>query len=82
MDIIARDGATIVFVEVKARDGHAFGEPVEAVTMMKRRRMGQIAMDYLTRQRLENCSCRFDVVAVSLEAGVPCVEVFRNAFDW
>ena len=39
IDIVARDGATLVFVEVKARDGRAFGEAAEAVTAFKRRRI-------------------------------------------
>ena len=51
-DIIARDGATLVFVEVKARDGREFGEAAEAVTALKRRRMARVALDYLARHRL------------------------------
>ena len=66
MDIIARDGATLVFVEVKAREGHAFGDAAEAVTMAKRRRMAQIALDYVVRHRLTGSPCRFDVVSVHL----------------
>jgi len=43
LDIIAQDGQAIVFVEVKAREGHDYGEAVEAVTSRKRRRMTQLA---------------------------------------
>jgi putative endonuclease len=81
IDIIARDGPTIVFVEVKARDGHAFGEAAEAVTAFKRRRITQLALDYMTRQRLSNCPCRFDVVSIHFDGGRPEIEVFQNAFD-
>ena len=81
LDIVARDGATLVFVEVKARDGRAFGDGVEAVTLMKRRRMTRTAIDYVQRHRLGDRACRFDVVTVSLEAGAPSIEVFKNAFD-
>jgi putative endonuclease len=81
LDIVARDGATLVFVEVKTRGGCAFGEPVDAVTPMKRRRMGQIAIEYVMRQRLDGCPCRFDVVSVAIDAGVANIEVFKNAFD-
>src|SRR5437762_7630421 len=63
LDIIARDGPTLVFVEVKARGGRAFGDAIEAVTGPKRRRMAHLAMDYLVRHRLTDCACRFDVVA-------------------
>src|SRR5216683_895510 len=69
LDIIARDGATMVFVEVKARDGRAFGEAAEAVTMVKRRRMRQLALDYVARHRLTTSPCRFDVVSIHLEGG-------------
>ena len=81
LDIIARDGQTLVFVEVKARRGRAFGDGAEAVTPLKRRRIVQLAMDYMTRNRLENSPCRFDVVSVDVEAGRPVVEVFQGAFD-
>ena len=81
IDIIAREGATIVFVEVKAREGRAFGEAAEAVTAFKRRRLTQLAADYMARQRLSNRPCRFDVVSIHFDAGRPEIEVFQNAFD-
>jgi putative endonuclease len=81
LDIIARDGATLVFVEVKARDGRAFGDAAEAVTAIKQRRMAHLALDYLTRHHLTGCPCRFDVVSVHLEAGGPTIDVFQNAFS-
>lgn len=81
IDIIARDGKTIVFVEVKARDSRAFGEAAEAVTAFKRRRMSQLARDYMARQRLFECPCRFDVVSIHFDDGRPEIEVFQNAFD-
>jgi putative endonuclease len=81
LDIIARDGPTLVFVEVKARDGRAFGEAAEAVTGFKRRRITQIALDYMMRHHLADCPCRFDVVSIQLDSGAPVIEVFQNAFD-
>jgi putative endonuclease len=81
LDIIARDGQTLVFIEVKARGSRAFGEAAEAVTFTKRRRMRQVALEYVTRHRLGGCPCRFDVVSIHLEAGLPVVEIYRNAFD-
>ena len=82
LDIIARDGPTLVFVEVKARDGRAFGDAVEAVTALKRRRITQIALDYVMRHHLSNCSCRFDVVSIHFDAKrPPVIEVYQNAFD-
>jgi putative endonuclease len=81
LDIVARDGATTVFVEVKAREGRMFGEPVEAVTHEKRRRITRVAQDYMMRHRLAESPCRFDVVSVQFNGNTPVIEVFRNAFD-
>ena len=81
LDIIARDGQTMVFVEVKARAGRAFGEACEAVTATKRRTITRLALDYLMRHRLTECSCRFDVVSIHFESDTPVIDVYQNAFD-
>jgi putative endonuclease len=81
LDIIARDGQTMVFVEVKTREGRAFGEACEAVTANKRRTITRLALDYLMRNRLTECSCRFDVVSIHFESGTPVIDVYQNAFD-
>jgi putative endonuclease len=81
IDIVARDGPTVVFVEVKARRGSSCGHPAEAVTPWKQRRIATMAADYLTRQRLPDVACRFDVVAITGdgESGGG-IEVIRSAF--
>jgi len=81
IDIVARDGATLVFVEVKAREGREFGDGAEAVTRRKRRRLAMAAMNYLVRHQKGECPCRFDVVSIQLDEGQPRIEVFQNAFD-
>ena len=81
LDIIARDGTTVVFVEVKARQDRAFGQGAEAVGFFKRRRMARLAMDYILRHHLTNCPCRFDVVSIHFDRERPVIEVFKNAFD-
>src|SRR5919202_1195203 len=81
VDIVARDGPTLVFIEVKARDGSSFGEPPEAVTALKRLRMARLATDYIMRQHLREGPCRFDVVSIQFDGGRPVVEIFQNAFD-
>jgi putative endonuclease len=81
LDIIARDGPTVVFVEVKAREGREFGDAVEAVTSLKRRRMTRVALQYLVRHRLTNCPCRFDVVSIHVENGEPVIKLYQNAFS-
>jgi putative endonuclease len=80
IDIIAREGETIVFVEVKARRGDAFGGGGEAVTGWKQRRIMEMATDYLARHGLLDAPCRFEVVAVQFEAGRPRIEVYAHAF--
>lgn len=81
IDIVARDHDTIVIVEVKTRDGRAFGTGADAVTARKRDRMLRMGTDYLLRRQLAGSPCRFDVVQVCLDSGVPRIDVFRNAFD-
>jgi putative endonuclease len=81
LDIIAMDGETTVFVEVKARDGSAFGWAAEAVTGLKRRRMARLALDYIIRHRLIERPCRFDVVSIQIEGERPIIEVYQNAFS-
>jgi putative endonuclease len=80
LDIVARDGKTVVFVEVKTRDGREFGDGVDAVTVLKRHRMVQLANDYLARHRLSDRPCRFDVVSIQMEAGAPEIIVYPHAF--
>jgi putative endonuclease len=81
IDVVAADGATVVFVEVKTRAGSDFGSGAEAVTWRKRRRMVAVATDFLARERLTDRPCRFDVISVALGHDGPIVEVYANAFD-
>jgi putative endonuclease len=79
LDIVARDGETLVFVEVKARATERCGAPAEAVTAGKRRTLALMAADYVARHRLHLRPCRFDVVAVEV-GPEPVVTVFPSAF--
>ena len=81
IDIVARDGGCLVFVEVKARRHTECGTPAEAVTPRKQRRIIAMARDYLARSQSDATSCRFDVVAILLTDGKPSIEIIRNAFD-
>lgn len=81
LDIVARDGRTLVFVEVKTRASSWFGSPFEAVTAAKRRRVLAMAADYLARRGPRRANCRFDVAAVTFdEDGRPAVEIVTDAF--
>ncbi len=81
VDLIALDGATIVFVEVKTRSGTSFGAPAEAVTRRKQRQIVRVATYFLTTHRLHGRQVRYDVVGVRRRGrwGFDC-ELFRNAF--
>lgn len=69
IDLVAREGRTLVFVEVKARREGRGDPPEAAVTADKRRRLARLALQYLRRTRRGEVPCRFDVVAVTLDAG-------------
>lgn len=81
LDIVARDGGVLVFVEVKARSGGNFGTPLESVTWQKRQRLSQMAASYLCARRLTCVACRFDVVSILERQGTHTVELVRGAFD-
>jgi putative endonuclease len=81
IDIVARDGDTTVFVEVKLRTGGDFGGGAGAVDALKQRKVSLLAMDYLVRHRLEDRPCRFDVVAIDAEVNPPRIEIYTNAFE-
>jgi putative endonuclease len=76
------DGRTVVFVEVKTRTSHEAGHPADAVDEAKQRRLTRLALSYMKRHGLLECSTRFDVVAVTWPArGRPTIEHFKNAFE-
>jgi putative endonuclease len=83
IDLIALDGRTVVFVEVRARSDTAHGHPAETVGHHKQRRLADLANAYIRRHRLQDCQVRIDVVTVTFDAvqAAAHVEHFQNAFD-
>lgn len=83
LDIIAVDGRTVVFVEVKTRSSGDAGHPTEAIDPRKEQRMTQAALGYLKSNRLLEYASRFDVVAITWpeNARRPAIEHFKNAFS-
>ena len=77
LDIVAADGETVVFVEVKLR--HAPFDPLEAVDERKQRRVSRAAFDFLMRRGMLDRPARFDVVAVEART-LACTHVI-DAFD-
>ncbi len=80
IDIIAREGAIIVFIEVKTRSSRAFGSPLEAVTARKRTKIRNAALCYL-RKFSSEVPVRFDVISITVEGGVPAPEYIQDAFE-
>lgn len=82
LDLVARDGRTVVFVEVKTRRSPAFGVPQAAVDLRKQQRMGRIALYYLQQNKLHGVPCRFDVVAITASGGGrPSIQHIPDAFQ-
>jgi putative endonuclease len=83
LDLVAVDGTTVVFVEVKTRASHDAGLPVEAVDAEKQRRLTRVALTFLKRHDLLEYPARFDVVAITWpkDSRRPTIEHFENAFE-
>lgn len=81
IDIIAKDGSVLVFVEVKARRGSSYGSPQLAVTPFKQRQISKTALTYLLQNRLMEADARFDVIALILRNGEPVVNHIKDAFE-
>ena len=81
IDIVAQDGETLVFVEVKARATAEFGTAAEAVTRRKQLQVIAMARVYLTFERLEDVPCRFDVVAIDGIGEQAVVTLYQGAFE-
>jgi putative endonuclease len=82
IDIIAMEGGTLVFAEVKTRASRRFGHPKEAITPRKQRKISMAALYYLKGTGKLNRKARFDVI--SILPGTPegwDIEIIRNAFD-
>ncbi len=83
LDIVADDGGTCVFVEVRSRTGEDHGHPLEAITPHKRARVIRAARLYLDQETPAAAGYRFDVVAVTFwsDGREPDVVHVPNAFE-
>ena len=81
IDIIAKEKGALVFVEVKARKTHVFGNPKWAVTPNKQRKISMVALYYLKATKQTHVKARFDVVSLSLAKDYPQIEIVKNAFE-
>ena len=81
LDLVVRQGRQVAFVEVKARRGLDFGDPVEAVGWRKRRELVRSAWVWIDRHGGGDEAYRFDVIGVLLAPGGVRVRHVENAFE-
>lgn len=81
VDLIANDGDTLVFIEIKTRRGKPTGYAKEAVDARKQRQLSKVALAYMKSNNCSDAKARFDVIAISIKEDKPEIEVVKNAFD-
>jgi len=83
IDLVAKEGKTLVFVEVKTLRDLVGDPPQAAVNTRKQNRLGKLAHGYLKQKRIRQTPCRFDVVSVIIndEGGVKAIRHIPNAFS-
>ncbi|MDO8535939.1 MAG: YraN family protein [Candidatus Omnitrophota bacterium] len=83
IDIVAKIGNIMVFVEVKSRITSSFGPPYLSVTKLKQRHIIKNALYYLKRHRIQNACWRIDIVSVKLDedCGLESIELIENAIE-
>lgn len=81
IDIVAKDGDVIVFVEVESRKSEEFGDPQRAVGLEKQKEISKIYLTYLKEKHLYPCNARFDVVAIKMLPDGSTAELTQNTFE-
>jgi len=80
LDIIAKIGQIIVFIEVKTAHSSKFGSPIEWVDSVKQSQIGKLAEIWIDKNHPENCSFQFDVIGLTKEGEMYKVEHLKDAF--
>jgi putative endonuclease len=81
IDVVAKDGDVMVFVEIKTRRNSSLGEVKEAVHKRKQHQLSKVALAYLKSRDLWDTKARFDVVAIRVSEGKEEVEIIKDAFE-
>ncbi len=83
IDLVARHGSSIVFVEVRTRRAASVDTAFESITPRKRQRLLAAIHTYLAETRLESEDWRVDIIAVAVRrSSPPIVEHLENGLDW
>ena len=80
IDLVGKDGNTIVFVEVKTGRSEKFGAPEGWVSLKKQKNLIQAALYFIQNEKTEGCDFRFDVLAISYPQGKEVINHIKNAF--
>lgn len=80
IDLIAKDGRNLIFIEVKAGKSNSFGLPEERVHSRKQKRLIEAALTYIQMQNPEATEIRWDVISVEYRKGKPMINHLVNAF--
>lgn len=81
IDLVARDGDVLVFVEIKTRKNESPGQAKEAVSRRKQSKLSKVALAYMKSNDLWGSKARFDVVAIGLIDGKKEIEIIKDAFE-
>ena len=81
IDLIARDGDCLVFIEIKTRKGRSMAYAKEAVDQRKKRQISKVALSYMKANKCIDTKARFDVIAVNIKGNQKDIEVIPNAFE-
>lgn len=81
IDIIAKDGEFLVFIEVKNYSFRSYGSPLGAIGKSKRQSIIHAAQTYLYKKNIKDTNCRFDVLTIHRKFNGSCViEHIKDAF--
>ena len=81
VDLIAKDGDTLVFIEIKTRMGKDIALAKASVDRKKRRQISKVALAYMKSNECFDMKARFDVVTVNLDSNREWIEVIKDAFE-
>lgn len=81
IDLIARDGNVLVFIEVKTRKGIFLSQPFEAVNKRKQMQILKTAKYYIIKNKIKDTALRIDVVSIIHDGGNMKAELLKNAFE-
>jgi len=82
IDIVAKDGSTICFTEVKTRRSSTYGTAQESVSFFKKNRLIKAGLFYVAKHNLTDTNVRFDVICVTFTAaGRPQMDWLQNVFE-